>query len=117
MAPIGSAHLLDSSHANRLIERVPTPARPKDDADDALEALLGRTSAQLDEARAELALAETVRARLAAEVERLEHRLRESEAERLELADKIAHRDRIITQVFSSRSWRWTQALRRLLRR
>lgn len=84
------------------------------DADAGLEALLGRTVTELDRARAELALALQLRARLLGEIERLERRLRDAEAERLELLEKVHHRDRILTQIFGSRSWRWAQALRRM---
>jgi hypothetical protein len=96
---------------------VPASSPPPGASDEPLEALLGRTSAQLDAARAEVALAATLRDRLLAEIEQLERRLQDSEIERIELADKIAHRDRILAQVFGSRSWRWAQALRRMLRR
>lgn len=78
---------------------------------------LGRTSAQLDEARAEARLADELRQRLLADVRRLERRLQDAEAECHELAEKVKHRDRLLSQVFGSRSWRWTQALRRSLRR
>lgn len=78
---------------------------------------LGRTSAQLDEARAEARLADELRQRLLADVRRLERRLQDAEAECHELAEKVKHRDRLLSQIFGSRSWRWTQALRRSLRR
>ena len=78
---------------------------------------LGRTSAQLDEARAEARLADELRQRLLADVRRLERRLQDAEAECHELAEKVKHRDRLLSQVFGSRSWRWTQALRRSLKR
>lgn len=84
---------------------------------DALAAALGRTSAQLDEARAAAALAEALRQRLLADVRRLERRLHDAEAECQELAEKVKQRDRLLSQVFGSRSWRWTQALRRTLKR
>jgi hypothetical protein len=71
----------------------------------------------LEQRRAELALAAEVRARLQAEVEHLEHRLHDAEVERSDLTDKLTHRDRLLGQIFGSRSWRWTQALRRMLRR
>jgi len=82
-----------------------------------LEELLGRTSAELDAALAELALSAKVRSRLEVEVERLEQRLRDAEGERRELREKLDHRDRLLGQVFGSRSWRWTQAVRRLVGR
>jgi chromosome segregation ATPase len=97
-----------------------TGAAPVTDAAgsrEALAAALGRSSAQLDALRADLALSESVRERLAAEVQRLRRRLDDAEIERTELADKLRHRDGLIGQVFGSRSWRWTQALRRALRR
>ena len=78
---------------------------------------LGRTSAQLDEARAEARLADELRQRLLADVRRLERRLQDAEAECHELAEKVKHRDRLLSQIFGSRSWRWTQALRRSLKR
>lgn len=78
---------------------------------------LGRTSAQLDEARAAARLSEELRQRLLADVRRLERRLQDAEAECHELAEKVKHRDRILSQIFGSRSWRWTQALRRTLKR
>jgi hypothetical protein len=91
--------------------------RSRADVDATLEALLGRTVTELEQRRAELALAAEVRARLQAEVEHLEHRLHDAEVERSDLIDKLTHRDRLLGQIFSSRSWRWTQALRRMLRR
>lgn len=84
---------------------------------DALATALGRTSAQLDEARAAAALAESLRERLAGDVRRLERRLADVEAERDELLDRLKHRDRLLSQIFGSRSWRWTQTLRRRLGR
>lgn len=84
---------------------------------DALAATLGRTSAQLDEARAAARLAEELRQRLLADVRRLERRLQDAEAECHDLAEKVKHRDRLLAQIFGSRSWRWTQALRRTLKR
>ncbi len=86
-------------------------------ADASLEALVGRTSAQLDQARADVALAAQLRARLQDEIERLERRLADAEVERLELLVKVDDRDRLLTQVLGSRSWRWGRALRRVLRR
>ncbi|MBM4246829.1 MAG: hypothetical protein FJ148_24060 [Deltaproteobacteria bacterium] len=88
-----------------------------DAAGDALARVLGRTSAQLDEARAAAELAESVRERLASDVCRLERRLADVEAERDELREKVKYRDRLLAQIFGSRSWRWTQALRRRLGR
>jgi chromosome segregation ATPase len=82
-----------------------------------LAAALGRASAQLDEARAAAALADGLRERLANDVRRLERRLADVEAERDELLEKLNHRDRLLTQIFGSRSWRWTQGLRRRLGR
>jgi len=93
-------------------------ARPTDaDVDATLEAILGRTLAQLEQSRAEVALAAEIRTRLQAEIEQLERRLHDAEAERVDLIDKVDHRDRILSQIFGSRSWRWAQALRRTLRR
>jgi chromosome segregation ATPase len=86
-------------------------------ADEALEALLGRTSARLEQVSGDLALATRVQARLREEVACLERRLADAEAERLALAEKIDERDRLLAQVFASRSWRWTERLRRLLGR
>ena len=105
----------DSSEDLATTER----ARPHGDGqgDGSVEALLGRTSAQLDEARAGVALAAQLRARLLGEIERLEQRLRDSEAERFELLEKLSHRDGLLSQIFGSRSWRWTHALRRMLGR
>lgn len=91
------------------------PAR--DDVDAALESILGRTLAQLEQSRAEVALAAEIRTRLQAEIEQLERRLHDAEAERVDLIDKVDHRDRILSQIFGSRSWRWAQALRRTLGR
>jgi hypothetical protein len=51
------------------------------------------------------------------EFDGLERRLHIAEAECLELRDKVDHRDRLLSQVFGSRSWRWTQAMRRALGR
>jgi chromosome segregation ATPase len=93
------------------------PTLGQGESRDALAEALGRTSAQLDAARADLALSESVRQRLAAEVQRLKRRLDDVEVERAELADKVRHRDGLLGLVFASRSWRWTQALRRALRR
>lgn len=84
---------------------------------DVLAAALGRSSAVVDALRADLALAERARSRLAAELRDVRRRLEDVEAERLELTEKIRHRDRLLTQIFGSRSWRWTQALRRTLKR
>jgi hypothetical protein len=78
---------------------------------------LGRTSVQLEQARFEIALANRVQERLLKEIERLEHRLSDTEAERLELLERVDDRDRLLAQVFSSRSWRWAQTLRKFLGR
>lgn len=102
-----------ASSEARDVGRVDAP----DASPDALAAALGRTSAQLDEARAAAALAESLRDRLAADVRRLERRLQDVEAECHELAEKVKHRDRLLSLIFGSRSWRWTQALRRTLKR
>jgi hypothetical protein len=83
----------------------------------ALEAQLGRRSAQLEAARAEIALAAQVRARLLEELDRLERRLGDAEAERLDLLEKLEKRDRLLSQIFGSRSWRWAQVMRRVLGR
>jgi len=82
-----------------------------------LESLLGRTSAELDRVNAELALDARLRSRLQDEVERLERRLRDAEAQCLELGEKVDHRDRLLGQIFASRSWRWAQVMRRVLGR
>lgn len=82
-----------------------------------LEELLGRATADADRARAEAALAAEIRTRLEREVERLERQLRDAEAERLELLARVEDRDRLLSRIFGSRSWRFTQALRRLLGR
>jgi len=84
---------------------------------EALESLLGRTSAQLDHARGELALATQLRSRMQEEITRLERRLRDAEAECLELRGELERRDRLLGQILDSRSWRWTQALRRVVGR
>jgi hypothetical protein len=86
-------------------------------ADASLEALVGRTSAQLDRARAGVALAAQLRERLQDEIDRLERRLADAEAERLELLGKVDDRDRRLKQILGSRSWRWAQAVRRILGR
>lgn len=83
----------------------------------ALEAEVARSRVSLDQARFEIDLATRVQERLLKEIDRLEHRLADTEAERLELLEQVTHRDRLLAQVFSSRSWRWTQALRRRLGR
>jgi chromosome segregation ATPase len=82
-----------------------------------IDEALGRTGAQLDQARFELTLARRVQARLLKEIERLEHRLADSESERLELLERVDERDRLIAQIFGSRSWRWAQLLRRVFGR
>ena len=82
-----------------------------------LESLLGRTSAELDRANAELALATRLQTRTQDDVERLERRLRDAEVQCLELREKLDYRDRLLSQVFASRTWRWAQALRRALGR
>lgn len=87
------------------------------DVDTTLETLLARTVTDLEQSRAELALAAEIRARLQGEVEHLERRLHDAEVERSDLIDKVAHRDRLLSQIFGSRSWRWAQALRRMLGR
>lgn len=84
---------------------------------DSLESLLGRTSAQLDRAVADLALATRLRERMQQEIDRLERRLRDAEAECAELRDKVDHRDRLLSLIFGSRSWRWAQAMRRAVGR
>jgi len=89
----------------------------KPDADASIAALLGRTCAQLENARADVALAARLQARQCEEIEHLERRLQDSEVERLELLDKLNHRDGLLSQIFGSRSWRWTHALRRMLGR
>ena len=85
--------------------------------DASIEAVLGRTVARLDQARAEAALAVRQSERLRDEIELLERRLADSEAERLELLEKVEQRDRLLSQIFGSRSWRMGQALRHLLGR
>jgi hypothetical protein len=82
-----------------------------------LEELLGRQSAQLDRARAEIELAAQLRVRLLDEIDRLERSLRDADAERLDLLDKVQNRDRLLGQIFGSRSWRWAQVMRRVLGR
>jgi hypothetical protein len=79
--------------------------------------LLARTSADLERASAEIALEARLRSRLQEEVERLERRLRDAQAECLELGEKVGHRDRLLSQIFGSRSWRWAQAMRRVFGR
>jgi hypothetical protein len=91
------------------------PASDESTADASLEALLGRTTVELERARADLTLAAQVRTRLQDEIERLECRLADAEAERLDLLGKIDDRDRLLGQVLGSRSWRWGRVLRRLL--
>lgn len=86
-------------------------------AHESLEAALGRAGGQLDQARFELTLKTRVQERLLKEIERLERRLDDSETERMELLEQVVHRDHIISQIFGSRSWRWSQSLRRLLGR
>lgn len=86
-------------------------------AQESLQAALGRAGGQLEQARFELTLTARVQERLLREVERLEQRLSDAESERNELLEQVAHRDRIIAQIFGSRSWRWAQALRRVLGR
>lgn len=98
-------------------ENLGTAERAESYGDATIEALLGRTSAQLDQARADVALTARLQARLLEEIERLERRLEDAEAERLELLEKVTHRDRLLGQIFASRSWRWANALRRLLGR
>jgi hypothetical protein len=82
-----------------------------------IEAVLGRTSAQLEQARFEIGLAARLQERLLREIERLEHSLADAQAEHLELLEQVNHRDLLLSQVFSSRSWRWAQTLRRILGR
>lgn len=78
---------------------------------------LARTHVRLEQAKFEIELGVRVQERLLREIDRLEQRVADVEAERLELLEQVNHRDRLLTQVFSSRSWRWTQALRRRLGR
>lgn len=106
---------VDSPGASRTADA--TPSAGAGASDEPIEFLLGRTSARLEHVRGELALAMRVQARLREEVEHLERRLRDAEAERLALAEKVDERDRLLTLVFASRSWRWAQALRRVLGR
>ncbi len=82
-----------------------------------IEEALGRLSAELEQARFDLELATKVRARLEREVARLEWRLAEAEANRDELREQRDDRDRLLSSIFASRSWRWTQLLRRFLGR
>lgn len=82
-----------------------------------IEEALGRMSAELEQARFELALVKGVRARLEREVERLAQRLADAEASRSELGERVNERDRLLATVFASRSWRWAQALRRVIGR
>ena len=96
------------------------PAAPNGDSpavQESLEAALGRAGGQLEQARFELTLTARVQERLLREIDRLEQRLTDTESERTELLEQVAHRDRIIGQIFASRSWRWAQALRRMLGR
>ncbi len=86
-------------------------------SDAALEERLARLSAELEQARFELALAARIRERLEREVAHLEQSVSELEDERVALRDDVKERDRIIGVIFESRSWKWMQALRRLLRR
>jgi hypothetical protein len=94
-----------------------TPTNGDSPTKPVIEEALGRTSVQLEQAQFELALASRVRERLLKEIERLEQRLSDTEVERLELLERVNERDRLIAQVFSSRSWRWAQSLRRLIGR
>jgi hypothetical protein len=91
-------------------------ATPTSD-DAAIEAVLGRTTAKLEQARFDMGLAARLQKRLLDEIDRLEGRLAESDAERLELVEKVHDRDRMLGKIFGSRSWRWAQALRRMLGR
>ncbi|HZR84592.1 MAG TPA: hypothetical protein VFD92_26095 [Candidatus Binatia bacterium] len=87
------------------------------EATEPLPATLARSTVWLEQARFDLDLSNRVQERLLKEIERLEQRLADAEAERLELLEQVNHRDRLLTQIFRSRSWRWTQALRRSLGR
>jgi hypothetical protein len=87
----------------------------EDDA--SIEAVLARTSAQLEQARFEVALAARVQQRLLDEIARLQELLADAEAERVALREQIDRRDRLLSQIFASRSWRWTQRLRRVIGR
>ena len=78
---------------------------------------LGTLSAEVEKLRFELAMVQRVEARQRGEIVRLERRIAVLETERRELIDQVAHRDRLLTLIQSSRSWRWTQALRRRLGR
>ncbi|MBY0279286.1 hypothetical protein K2Z84_28460 [Candidatus Binatia bacterium] len=78
---------------------------------------LGRASARVDALRADLDVSERVRLRLAEELRRLGRRIEDVEAECRELSERVRHRDRLLAQIFGSRSWRVTQALRRALKR
>src|SRR5581483_7864527 len=100
--------------------------RALDNGDENRDRAVGRRLAQpevatdltpLEPARFDLDLSNRVQERLLKEIERLEQRLADAEAERLELLEQVNHRDRLLTQIFRSRSWRWTQALRRSLGR
>ncbi len=78
---------------------------------------LGTLSTEVENLRFKLAMAQQVEGRQRGEIARLERRIAVLETERRELIGQVAHRDRLLTLIQSSRSWRWTQAVRRRLGR
>ena len=82
-----------------------------------LAAEIGRLGVELEKDRFDLEMAKQVQLRQRGEIGNLERRIAVLEAERRELIDQVAHRDRLITAIQSSRSWRWAQGLRRRLGR
>jgi len=99
-------------------ERVdPARANGESSSAEGIGEALGRSRVQLEQSRFELELGKRVQERLLKEIEQLERRLADREAERLELLERVEERDRLLSQVFGSRTWRWSQRLRRLLRR
>lgn len=91
-----------------------------DGADEAASRESGRVArleVALEDALRRLELAQRIVKRQARELERLEREAALLRAEGESLRRQVDERSRLLATIFSSRSWRWAQALRRALKR
>lgn len=82
-----------------------------------LEERVAKQATELERMGFELELARATQDRLGQERDRLEQTVADLEHDRGRLREEIASRERLLDVIFRSRSWRLTQAVRRVLGR
>jgi hypothetical protein len=78
---------------------------------------VARLQVALEQSRHDQEVLRELKTRLKRELSSLDRRVVELEGERDSLLARLSERDRVLDVMKQSRSWRWTQALRRLLGR